>query len=327
MRLPLSHFVSFTLVLGVAACGKKDESADVVDPTVAPIEDATMENALLESVNWALGTDVTAPWRGLSAANAHGNGACPAGYSGEPPDNDIQGTGAVGQGTSWTGSCSAGAVDYLGYMYWETAFSGDVSAGAARMLIGDGTVGEGDRVLYEFDGNANDAYQEETTYDGLEIWEYEAEVSATVTGELVYPAGGLPGPSGLRADLFVYYTGGDLQTLEAYGNVYLYEDLLAGTFDSVFLDIEMDGRGADPEDCTLEPRGTIGLRDHDANWYYVQFAPKYNSTLDYENAPYSTCDGCGTAYFNGFEQPALLCPDFASVWDHLAPPDATEFPL
>lgn len=326
MRHPLSHFV-FLPLLATAACSPEAEPEKGADPTVAPIEDPALEAALFESLSWALSADVTAPWRGLAAANARGNGACPAGYAGEPPDNDIQGTGAVGAGTSWTGSCSAGAVDYLGYMYWETAFTGDVSAGAARMLIGDGTVGEGDRVLYEFDGNANDAFSSETTYDGLDVWEYESEVSATVTGELAYPEGGLPGPSGLREDLFVYFTGGDEQTLEAYGNVYLYEDLIAGTFDSVFLDIEMDGRGADPEDCTAEPRGTIGLRDHEANWYYVQFAPKYNSTLDYENAPYSTCDGCGTAYFNGFEQPSLLCPDFTSLWDQLTPPDAAEFPL
>jgi hypothetical protein len=324
MRLPSLVFAPLALA---TACSPEPEAAAVVDPTVAPIEDTTMEGAITDALRWALSADLTAPWRGLAAANAYGDGACPAGHSGEPPDNDLPGTGAVGSGTSWTGSCAAGDVDYLGYMYWETAFTGDLSAGAARMLIGDSTVGQGDTVLYEFDGNANDRYTESVTWDGLSIWEYESEVDATITGSLAYGADSEPGAAGIQEDLFVYYGGGDIQTLEAYGNVYLYEGLLADSFDSVFLDVEMDGRGADPDTCTAEPRGTIGLRDHDANWYYVQFAPKYNSTLDYENAPYSTCDGCGTAYFNGFEQASLLCPDFTSLLGGLVPPDASEFPL
>jgi len=312
--------------LALGGCSAEEEPTASGDPSVAPIEDPVLEAALQDATIFGLTADLTAPWRGLAAVNARGDGACPAAWDGEPSGTDLQGTGAVGAGRSWTGSCTAGNIDYRGYMYWESAFTGDLAAGAARMLIGDSSVLEGDTILYEFNGNARDRYTESTTWDGLSVWEVELEVSATVTGTLVYGAGGTPGPGGLQEDLFVYYTGGDEQTMEAYGNVYLYDDMVRG-FDSVFLDIEMDGRGADPETCTLEPRGTVGLRDSDANWYYVQFAPKYNSTLDYEPQPYSTCDGCGTAYFNGFEQPSLLCPDFDAVWDALVPPSADEFTL
>lgn len=315
------------MVLLLSLACKPDAPAEDVltEVSEAPLEDPMMEAGLLAGLQFALQADITAPWRGLSAANTYAMGACPAQYSGEPPDNDLAGTGAVGPGTSWSDACDAGDTSYRGFMYWESAFSGDVSTGAERLLIGDSSVVQGDQVLYEFDGNARDSYSATSSAEG-QWWEYEATVSAIIGGDLTY--GGTATPGGIQEDLFVYYTGGDEQFVEAIGNVYLYSDLIAGTFDSVYLDMEYQGtRGASDGECTAEPRGTIGLRDADAHWYYVVFEPKYNSTLDFENAEYSACDGCGTAYYRGFEQPSRLCPDFSSLWDTLAPPLATEFPL
>lgn len=312
----------------VAGCRAPDDGtvAAVDDGYTSTVQDAELESALVLALGWAATSDVTLPWLGLNRLAAMGDGACPAGYSGEPPGVDVTGTGAVGAGGSWVGSCETSSATWRGYMYWEDAYTGSMADGAARLLVGDGSVTQGDTNLFEFDGDATDRYSERTTADGGHLWEYEATINATMSGSLIYDPATSPTPGGVQEDLFVYYTGGAEATFEAYGNLYLFEDVLYGRYDSVFLDVELAGPGTDdPDACLTEPKGTIGLRDVDGHWYYVVFEPKYNSTLDYENDPYSGCDGCGTTYFRGFEQEARVCPDFSSLWSVLGAPTAAEF--
>ena len=47
----------------------------------------------------------------------------------------------------------------------------------------------------------------------------------------------------------------------------------------------------------------------------------------YPNDPYSACDGCGTLYVRGLEQPALeVCMSFDFLWQGLVqPPPVADF--
>ena len=63
----------------------------------------------------------------------------------------------------------------------------------------------------------------------------------------------MDGTARWRTDLYVSVTGGDEERIETRGNVYLFEEVLAGRFDSVAVDLDVIGEvGAGPDDCLLE---------------------------------------------------------------------------
>ena len=150
-------------------------------------------------------------------------------------------------------------------------------------------------------------------------------MDATVTGTLPFP----DGPAGgWRTDLNLSWTSGDQDTLTANGNVYFFDHLIAGRFDSVNMDLTLQGpTGASPEACTAEPIGFISLRDPDAFWYDLVFDP-LESDGEYDNEPYAGCDGCGTLYIRGVKQEAPVCLDLSWVWSGaLTPPAAADYAL
>jgi hypothetical protein len=311
---------SFVLL---AACGDGDG-----DPTQAgwgwdaPASAKEIERAASEALLLAVGTDMRAPWAALAGSLDLAEGGCPDTFDGEPPGFDVAGAGSIGSGEAWSDACESGGATFAGSMYWEHAADASARRGA-RLLVGDGVVGTADQVLFEFDGDGTDRYEETTRSDGSRVWTYHSEVVGNVTGSLAF--GGTSTPGGFRTDLDLWYSGGDDEWFEAIGNLFLYEDTFAGDFDSLWLDMELQGEaGASADDCTLEPRGVISVRDTEAHWYDLVFAPRYDSALDYENEPYSACDGCGTLYYRGSEQPTAICPDWDALRDELAAPPSLE---
>jgi hypothetical protein len=126
-------------------------------------------------------------------------------------------------------------------------------------------------------------------------------------------------PEGYRTDLYQFISGGDVDRYEARGNVYMFTPQLQGKFDSIAVDIALQGPlGAGPEDCTLEPLGWIGVRDDEARWYDVVFLPRYEEDIvgdKYPNDPLSICDGKGRLYIQGIEQELEVEVDFSFLFD------------
>lgn len=305
----------------LAGCRKagddSTEAREPGEPWTAPIPQTVIELGAREALLLAVRTDMRQPWSALQGIVSAADGSCPAYYDGEPPEFDIAGAGTIGSGHSWSDSCEVAGTEFSGYMYWENRVA---DTDAARMIVADGIVGTDAGVLFEFDGNGDDEVQQ----DGAG-WSYESGVYATVSGELASP----DAPSGYRTDLELYYSGGDDEFIEVYGNLYFFDHTFGSAFDSLFMDMELQGTaGADSDDCLLEPKGVISIRDTNADWYDIVFEPKYKSTLEYQNDPYTACDGCGTLYYRGYEQPTPICPDFSGLWDGvLSAPATTEFDL
>lgn len=262
---------------------------------------------------------------------------CPDVYAGAPPedlvDADID---EDATGLTWADFCQGPEqTSFSGYGYWE----GDVAVGgrtdtpegrtvnADRRMVANGVVGLTDGIFLEIDGELSDALYRVDAQDYTR-WSYSSLVDGTVTGIDPFPAGSLA-PDGWRTDLYLYHSGGDIDRLEARGNVYLFTGRMQGRFDSMAMDLEVVGElGAGPDDCTLEPRGWIGLRDEDANWYDLVFLPRDDSDItgpDYPNDPLSDCDGCGTLYLRGVES-GEVCPDFGFLFDgSRQPPPVQDF--
>ena len=118
--------------------------------------------------------------------------------------------------------------------------------------------------------------------------------------------------------MYMYATGGDANSLEARGNAYWPKTTIQDRFDSVAMDIYLvDEASAGPDDCALEPKGWIGIRDQDAYWYDLVFMPKdSDDSTAYLDDERSICDGCGTLYLRGHETEnyGQICPDFSSIW-------------
>ena len=137
-------------------------------------------------------------------------------------------------------------------------------------------------------------------------------------------------PGGYRTDMYVFYSGGDADRFEARGNVYLFDGRMHTYFDSLQVEINLSGpTGAGPQACELEPNGWIGLRDQNAYWFDLVFEPRRTDDIgdpDYDNEPYTGCDGCGTLYIRGL-QDREVCIDFSFLWEDgfLSPPSAQEF--
>lgn len=281
-------------------------------------------------------------WSGLEAAMTHRNSGCPDLYAGAPDDASVNIDEDAG-GQTWFDICSTpGGVEYSGFTWWDGTVEseGDITTpegetvNAARELQGSGSVRQGGAGLVEFSGEAQDSLSR-TRAPKYDRWTWSSTVSGTLTGTDVF-AGDTLAPGGWRTDLAIYATGGDAQLYEPTGNIFLFETKIQGRFDSVEMDLSFPGPGSvGPDDCALEPRGWIGLRDENAYWYDVVFLPRYDDTPGDTAATadaYSACDGCGHVYIRGLDVSGDLgeiCLDFDFVWSEspVIPPETADFVL
>ena len=331
------------LLIGLVACGprEEDEPVDQGDPAddlvIPDLSDIDLEAAWQDGLSLTVGVTMGPAWDGHLASLGLMQSGCPDLYAGSPNLDEVEAE--PGEGLGWADACtSAGGLTFSGYAWWDIDVQSEGEADSAegrtttasRTLLADGSVGDDDGLLFDFDGEGTDSlYLAEA--EGYERWVYSSLVEATVTGRDVFdPATSLT-PDGFRTDLYLYATGGDVDTVELRGNAYFFGPVLAGRFDSVAVDLTWTGpTGAGPDDCAAEPSGYISLRDEDAFWYDLVFLPASEDDAtgeDYENDPYSGCDGCGTLYVRGLPQQEL-CPDLSFLWDGaITRPEVEDFVL
>lgn len=297
--------------------------------------------AYQEAVQLSKRVTAGVPWQANILALDHRNDGCPDFYAGVPDDAAVD-IDEDAEGQSWFDHCTTAAgTDIDGYAWWLGAaeLEGDATKAegattrASRSLDAYATVADYSGTRVELKVEASDDLSR-TDAPEYAYWTYSSEVSGTVTGSDVFGADpDLPG--GWRSDLALYATGGDSQVYEPRGNLFFFGHKLQERFDSVEMDLAFGGAGSlGPDDCALEPRGWIGLRDENAYWYDVVFQPRYDEDVNDTGepaAPYSECDGCGTIYLRGVEAVELgeVCLDFSFVWsdDPFTPPGVEEFVL
>jgi len=320
----MSPFVAI-LLLGCTdqepkTAGTPDRSAqdDLVLPDVSGVD---FPSAYQDAMSVLLDVTTSRPWAGHIATLGYRQGTCPDIYAGAPEETDIDAD--PGEGLSWSDYCTtSGGLTYGGHAFWSnsalaqglvTEPAGRTTNGSRR-LEGRATVGSATELLFEFSGTADDSVYVSEGYD-YETWNYTTLIEATVGGTDAMADSLMS--DGWRTDLYLYYSGGDADRLEARGNVYLFEGRIQDRFDSIVVDMELIGDlGRGPDDCVLEPRGYIGLRDTNAYWHDLVFLPRYEDDLTnngFPNEPLSVCDGCGTLYIRGVKT-VDVCVDFSSVF-------------
>jgi len=296
--------------------GDEPPTPTVVLPDISGID---FPAAMAQALELTFSADLRAAWTGHGASLELTRSGCPDFWV---TDEDAE----------WRDHCTTFAgIAWNGEAAWSNALvvDGDpesalgVTTVGARSLDGAAQVDDGPELLFGFSGTGDDSlYVSEAP--GYLQWRYASRVDARVRGTAAYPADG-PTPGGMLLGLDLSYSGGATSELFARGDVHLPGGVLAGRFDSVSLDVTLDGPGAAlPDECVTEPRGWISLRDTDAVWYDLILQPRFtdDATVDpYPNEPYSLCEGCGTLYVRGVES-AQVCVDFASLFDgRLQPPD------
>ncbi len=284
-------------------------------------------------------------WAGMVASLERAQQGCPDFYlAGEGGGEGMAAGDAV-----WQDDCTTqGGTGWSGSVGWSSALrltgASDTPEGqtldATRTVSGGGTVTAGGEAIWLFDGEATDATAStvSTVDPGYARWTWSSTVRGTLAGSAADGAAADPrAPGGWRTDLSVYATGGDASLLELRGNLYLPDGLMMERFDSFEIDASFPGPGAaGPEDCALEPKGWLGLRDQNAWWYDVVFLPRYDDDLSdvqdsgVENAR-SVCDGCGTLYLRGVEAVEIgqVCMDFGFLFteEPVAPPVTADYVL
>ncbi|MEZ4317709.1 MAG: hypothetical protein R3F61_09395 [Myxococcota bacterium] len=328
----------------LVSCTPQEAPPEPIKPTpvvdeleIPDISGIDMEAAFVEAMQLLLTVNARTPFQSLDRSFDRFQPGCPDVYAGIPPEEqaDIDVDMDAG-GLTWTDHCENPDGGYFsGYGWWDgdVGVTGDpnssegITIEADREMIADGVVGDTNGVIFEFKGEASDSLYT-VQADGYDRWIYSSLVDGTSTGRDPFPAGALA-PAGWRTDLYLYMTGGDEDSLEARGNVYLFTGRMSERFDSIALDINVIGQlGAGPDDCTQEPLGWIGLRDENAVWYDLIFLPRSEDDITgvpYPNDPLSECDGCGTLYIRGVES-GEFCPDFSFLFDgSLQAPPVAEF--
>lgn len=314
------------LALLIACADKGDTGVDLGDPApsleVPDLTGIDLELAFAEGMRVVPSIQLSAAWSQHAALVELGQDGCPDLYAGGPDSEDMD----VEGGQSWSDYCeTAGGLYFRGFAWWDSAISvsGDDEGGttieATRELVADAAAGDSQDLRFGFDGEA-----EESIYR-VEDGDYvHATWSSLVTASFDSTEGDDDG-SDWRGDLYLSWTGGDVADLELRGNAYFYTTIIEDRFDSVGLDLTWASpASSDPESCTSEPTGWIGLRDTDANWYDLVFQPTDDG--DYADLPYTECDGCGTLYVRGIEQ-GTVCPsiDFDTFYADFVPPDVQDF--
>ncbi len=302
------------------ACSSPPEDTEVsvgapAQELVMPsLDDVDLPQAFADALRMATEVTLSAPWQGNVDALELAHTGCPDLYVGAPEDADL----AEQLGVSWYDYCTTpGGLYYGGYVLWDGAISGDGDADSetgrtiegSRQMIANGVVGDDDAVLFEFKGSGSDSLYQVEAKDYTR-WTYSSLLEATVTGESV-----AAGTDGWRTDLYLYATGGDADSVELRGNLYLFGPHIAERFDSVAMELSITGpTGAAPDACTAEPTGWIGLRDENAYWYDLVFLP---TSGEADSDTYSACDGCGTLYVRGIETASYgeVCMDFSWLWE------------
>jgi hypothetical protein len=330
------------LLIALLACTPKDtDEIDTSPPAeleIPGLDGIDLDALFVEAVATGITADGRVPWGGHLDSLTRVQPGCPDLYAGTP-DLDIDGIDQDGKGFSWLDHCQAGTDQFGGYEYWENGVHvvgeltdpGGRDVEAARHLVGNGVISEDDSVEFEFNGESEDSLSKIEDSTGFSHVTYQSLVKGTVTGSVPFPADSET-PGGYRTDMYLYYTTGDVETIEARGNVYYFDHRMAERFDSIAMDIAFAGpTGATPDVCTAEPRGWIGVRDEDAYWYDVVFEPRTDmdaTDTDFPNDPYTSCDGCGTLYVRGIAQDVQVCPDLSFLWQGaLNPPDPSDFAL
>lgn len=319
------------MMLLLLACSPAEDSADTGVSADAPelplpdLEGVDLPASITEALELAIGLKLAMPFDGnAQVLSTYAREGCPDFYAGPPPEADFEAD------TSWMDHCrTAGGLFFDGQLGWEGSYSAEGDAAdalgrtveASRSLSGAATVGDNDSVFLHVDGQGEEAlYRVEAP--GSSHWTWSSLVQGTVGGENVTSL-----ENGWRSDLYLYATGGDVDHLELRGNVYLPDYRIQNRFDSIALDLAMDGTlGAQADTCTAEPAGWIGLRDPNAFWYDLVFRPRYDDGSGADQA----CDGCGTLYLRGLlgpEELATVCVDLSTLYSKLAPPDPETFIL
>jgi hypothetical protein len=289
------------------------------------------EAAFVEAVRQLVTVTTQQPWTGHAGTLERRSPGCPDFWT--DPFTVRGQLVSREDGVAWNDDCLNTAGDnYDGWIWWDSRLSafGDPTTyegrtiDAVRTMEGDATVdrvGEGEEpeLLFEFDGTATDSLYRVEAY-GYERYVYSTAIDATVSGRDVFR--GTPMPDGYRSELTVTLTGGDVDNFEARGDVYMFSEVFLDRFDSIGVDMELQGpKGAGPEVCTQEPLGWIGLRDSNAYWYDVVFQPRFEEDIvdiDFANDPLSMCDGCGKLYVQGVEQDVQICVDFSFLFERNA---------
>jgi hypothetical protein len=329
------RFLLLTMAL-LGCTSKADKTEETGYPGVnlpAPnIEGVDFPAAFTSALILTVQSDVKSSWTGHVATIEQRSSGCPDIYIGNPDVENLDDLDEDATGWSWTDYCTnQGGKTFSGWSYWENDLSiveiteGHTISEVQRSLRGDQMLAQNDSVFFEFDGMGSDALTHEEA-SGISSWVYSSQLNATVTGEYAFDSSSTT-QGGYRAELELYASGGEVDLLDNRGNLYLFETRIQQRFDSVSLDISMKGpTGSGPDDCTAEPLGWIGIRDENAFWYDLVFQPRYDSDVGdtgYENEPYNACDGCGTLYIRGLEQPALeVCMDFSFLWNGTIQPPA-----
>lgn len=316
-----------------------DEVLDTADTApergvdLLPIPDMTgmdLATAANEALSVALGVTTTQVWEGHAASLELGSAGCPDFYIGDPiePDEDSSYLG-------WSDGCvSSQNVEFVGDARWTSDIEGSESGGTTlegqRELLGDVLVRDGSQTFYSFDGRASDSLLSIVDVEtDFSRWTYRSVVDGTLRGSI--PLTDSVHPEGYRTDLSLDLSGGDVMRATLTGNVYLFEPLIQGNFDSMVVDMSWAEPAAlDPEDCESEPRGWIGVRTPDATWFHLVFQPREEDVAsgeDYENDPYTACDGCATLYVRGVPMEELVCVDLSWIWSdaRISPPDPSGY--
>jgi hypothetical protein len=331
------------LLLGMIACSATVE--DTTGPpqhqtdTTLPLPDISgidFQAAYRDALSLSLGVVGGVPFDTHTTLLAERELTCPDVYAGIP-DDSIDDLDEDMGGASWWDFCETGGGQlWAGYSWWDSdaqingtsADIGGVTADGLRSLIADATVRRDNAPEWEFDGSLEESLHH-TYGTGFDDFTWSSTLDATFTGTRAFDAHP-DTPEGWRSDLYLFSQGGAVDSLEARGNVYLFQPVLHDRFDSIVMDLEIQGAaGAPPDTCLAEPLGWIGLRDADAIWYDLIFLPRTgNDVVDapWEN-PLSNCDGCGTLYVRGVES-GEVCVDLSFVLsDFIEPPDIDDFVL
>jgi len=275
-----------------------------------------IEAAFTEAITMVGKVQLNPAWNGNREALSYKRPTCPDLYVGENDDMEMP-DGAV----VWQDFCNTGTgLSFSGFTAWTGSLeqSGDIESevglilNGTRQMSGQANVTVSGDTIYEFKGIGNDSLYrvQSPTYDH---WTYSAAINGTIQGT---ESTGLA--AGFRSDMYIYAMGGDTRSLEARGNVFWTSYRIQNRFDSAAMDIYLlDPSSAGPDDCALEPKGWIGIRDERSYWYDLVFMPMDSEDdAGYEDDERSMCDGCGTLYLRGTEtiEYGQLCPDFSTIW-------------
>lgn len=291
--------------------GSLKESSVPLPP--ADLELLDLAEAVREALRIAgIATTATA-WNAHVTSLDSGTDACPNTWLGTPPEDfvDINGADEDSTGLSWFDNCTTAlGSSFQGFSYWEH----DVDLGArqgSRALAMDGQIVDpAGSLLLDFDGEATDA---------LDGGTYQSSMTARVLRGSLLGFG-----SGLRGELDASWAGG---RMELSGQVHLEDgfgppDMRNPSLDaspeltnvtnwtqgmprytSVRYDLDFEG------DCSLEPRGYVGVRGNEGFWFDVYFLPKYDPVEDLSRAasfPFEAidnldCDGIGTLFVRNLD--------------------------